>query len=585
MKRGAALALGARILPAAPPLPASVVLANGNSHEEIFTDRAREAGIDFVNFNGMSGQHYYPEIVGSGAALFDYDNDGDLDIFLVQGCMLGPDKTLAEATIPPHGPLPLRGRLYRNDTAVNPDGTRTLKFTDVTEESGIDAHGYGIGVAAGDFNNDGWVDLYITNFGHNQMWRNNGDGTFTNVTKQTGTDVPGWSVSAAFIDFDRDGWLDLFVGQYVNFSFSNHKKCITPGAAEDYCGPTAYDPLPNRLFRNRGDGTFEDVTARSQIGREYNGALGVVIADFNGDGWPDIYVSNDERPNQLWINQRNGTFTNDAMLAGCALDNNGVALSGMGVDAGDFNNDGYEDILVANLAGEHATLFVNNGRGWFEDRSSETGVAAPTMAYTGWGVGFIDFDNDGWLDILLVNGEVKTIEALARSGDSYPLRQPKVLLRNLRNGRFENISHQAGAIFDLAEVSRGVAFGDVDNDGDTDVLIVNNSGPARLLINNVGHKNHWLGLRMVGEKVARDMLGTRVAVFRPPAPTLWRRVHTDGSYASANDPRVLFGLGDTPEIEKVRAYWVDGRVEEWTGLPINRYVTLREGSGKLRLEK
>jgi len=581
IRRGAALTLGSRGLSAPPLLPRGVVPLNGNSRVEIFTDRAHEAGIDFVHFNGMSGAHYYPEIVGPGAALFDYDNDGDLDIFIVQGCMLGPGKTLADATFPPPGSSPpVRGRLFRNDSSVNPDGTRTLKFTDVTEKCGIDARGYGMGVAAADFNNDGWVDLYITNFGHNQMWRNNGDGTFTDVTKESGTDVPGWSVSAAFVDFDRDGWLDLFVGQYVNFSFQNLKKCFTPGAAADYCGPTAYDPLPNRLLRNRGDGTFEDVTARSRIGREYNGALGVVAADFNGDGWPDIYVSDDERPNQLWVNQRDGTFSNDAMLAGCALDSNGAALSGMGVDSGDFNNDGYEDILVANLTREHATLFVNNGQGWFEDRSSETGIAAHTMAYTGWGAGFLDYDNDGWLDILIVNGEVRTIEALARVGDPYPLRQPKLLLRNLGNGRFGNVSHEAGPVFELAEVSRGLAFGDVDNDGDTDVLIVNNNGPARLLVNNIGHKKHWLGLRMVGEKFARDMLGTRVALFRPNGPTLWRRVRTDGSYASANDPRVLFGLADNPEITKVRAHWINGRVEEWTGIPVDSYTTLREGTGK-----
>jgi hypothetical protein len=334
------------------------------------------------------------------------------------------------------------------------------------------------------------------------------------------------------------------------------------------------------LFRNRGDGTFEDVTAKSQIGREYYGALGVVCADFDGDGWVDIYVADDQRPNQLWINQRNGTFKNQAMLAGCALNKDGVAQSGMGVDAGDFDNKGNEDILVANLTGEYATLFVNDGKGWFEDRSSETGLGMPTMAYTGFGAGFLDYDNDGWLDILIANGEVKTIEALVRAGDPYPYRQPKLLLHNRGDGHFENVSHQAGAVFNLAEVSRGAAFGDVDNDGDTDVLIVNNNGPARLLVNNVGHQKHWLGLRLVGEKVNRDMLGTRVALFRPQGPTLWRRVHSDGSYASANDPRVLFGVGDSAEITKVRAYWVSGRVEEWTGLPIDRYTTLREATGK-----
>jgi hypothetical protein len=257
----------------------------------------------------------------------------------------------------------------------------------------------------------------------------------------------------------------------------------------------------------------------------------------------------------------------------------------MGVDAGDFDNDGDEDILVANLKGEHAALYVNDGKGSFDDRSEESGLAAATMPYTSFGAGFIDYDNDGWLDIFIANGEVRTVEALARSGDPYPLGQRNLLLRNTRNGRFEDVSRHAGAVFDLVEVSRGAAFGDIDNDGDIDILVVNNNGPARLLINNVGHKKHWLGLRMVGERVNRDMLGTRVALFRPKAPTLWRRVRTDGSYASANDPRILFGLGDSPEISKIRAFWVSGRAEEWTGVPVDRYTTLREGSGTVLTSK
>jgi enediyne biosynthesis protein E4 len=548
---------------------------------EIFSDRAKELGIDFVHFNGMTGRHYYAEMVGSGAALFDYDNDGDLDVLIVQGNALGPGETLASALFPFRGITPPRARLFRNDLVVKPDGSRTISFTDVTAESCISATGYGMGVAIGDYNNDGWPDVYITNFGQNQLWRNNGDGTFTDVTRESGTGVQGWSVSAAFVDFDRDGWLDLFVGQYVNFRFSDRKKCYASWGAEDYCGPLAYDPLPNRFFRNRRDGTFEDITGPAGIGRGFDGALGVVCADFNGDGWPDIFVANDERPNLLWVNQKNGTFRNDAMLAGCALNGDGLAQSGMGVDAGDFNNDGSEDIIVSHLTGEYATLYVNNGRGWFDDRSNESGVAGPTRSLTGFGAAFIDYDNDGWLDIMIVNGEVKSIEAEARAGDPYPLRQHKVLLRNLGDGRFEDVTSQAGEVFGLLEVSRGAAFGDIDNDGDTDVLVVNNNGPARLLINNVGHQKHWLGLRMVGEKINRDMLGTRVALFRPEGPTLWRRVRSDGSYASANDPRVLFGLGDSSRVTKVRAYWVDGRVEEWTGIPVDRYTTLREGSGKL----
>jgi hypothetical protein len=553
-------------------------LRSGNGDApEIFTDKARQAGIDFVHFNGMSGEHYYVETVGAGAALFDYDNDGDLDIFILQGNMLGPGKTLAQAIVPPKGPL--QGRLFRNDTVVNPDGGRTLKFTDVTEQCGIKATGYGMGVATGDYNNDGWVDLYITNFGHNQLWRNNGDGTFTDVTQASGTDVTGWNSSAAFVDYDRDGWLDLFVCSYVNFDFSNLKKCFASSGAVDYCGPLAYTPVPNHLFRNRRDGTFEDVSIKSGIGTEPGGALGVVCADFDGDGWIDIYVADDERPNMLWINQRDGTFKNQAVLAGCALNKDGIPQSSMGVDAGDFDNNGTEDLIVSNLTGEYATLYVNDGKGWFDDKSFETGVAVASAPYTGFGAAFLDYDNDGWLDILIANGAVKTIEAQARAGDVYPLGQQKLLLHNLGNGRYEDVNRHAGAVFTGTSVGRGAAFGDIDNDGGTDVLIVNNNGPVQLLINNVGHKKNWLGLRMVGEKVNRDIVGTRVALYRSHGPTLWRRARADGSYACANDPRILFGLGDSPEVSKLRVYWVSGRVEEWTSVPVNKYTTLREGSG------
>jgi hypothetical protein len=545
--------------------------------EEIFTDRARESGIDFVHFNGMSGAHYYPEMIGSGVALFDYDNDGDLDIFLVQGNMLGPNNDRSQTVFQPQGLL--RGRLYRNDSVQHADGSCTLKFTDVTQESGIDARGYGMGVAAADFNNDGWVDLYVTNFGHNQMWRNNGDGTFTDVTRESGTDVSGWSCSAAFLDYDRDGWLDLFVGNYVDFRFSDQKKCLAASGAEDYCGPLSFNPLPNRLFRNRRDGTFEDVTVSSRIGSEFGGALGVICADFNGDGWVDIYVANDKRPNQLWVNQRDGTFKNEGLVAGCALDQDGIPQSGMGVDAGDVLGRGLEDLVVTNLAGEYADLFLNNGKGWFDDASFQSGVAAATRPYTGFGTGLLDYDNDGRLDLLVVNGAIKAVEEQVRNKSLFPYAQPKLLLHNTGNGHFENLSNRAGASCSLLEVSRGLALGDLDNDGDTDAVVVNNSGPARLLINNVGHRKPWIGFRMVGEKHHRDMLGTRVAVFRRGAPTIWRRVHQDGSYCSSRDSRVLIGLGDFPEVTKVRAQWVSGHVEEWTGLPVRKYTELREGSG------
>jgi len=569
-----ALVLLLSLIQAAPGLsPADTF---DNPPNDLFLDVARASGLDFVHFNGMSGEHYYCEMVGAGAAMFDYDKDGDLDLFLVQGNILGPGKTMKEMLFPPKGSVPVKGRLYRNDLNTI---AHQMKFTDVTEQSQIDAQGYGMGVAAADIDNDGWIDLYLTNFGSNQMWRNKGDGTFADVTLRSGTDDPSWSVSAAFLDYDRDGWLDLFVGNYVNFSFTNRRICFGGSGAEDYCGPLAYDPVPNRLFHNRRDGTFEDVTAESQIGREFNGALGVVTADFNADGWLDIYVANDQRANDLWINRRNGTFKNEALLAGCAFNKDGIPESSMGVDAGDWDNDGDEDLVVTNLKGEKTTLYVNDGKGWFEDRSFEAGLAVASRPFTGFGTGFLDFDNDGWLDVVTVNGEVRTIEALARAKDPYPLHQRKQLFRNLGNSRFEEIGSRAGAAFQLSEVGRGLSFGDVDNDGDLDVLIGNNNGPARLLLNQSGSRQHWLGLRMVGQKISRDMLGTRVAVTLPQGTTLWRRVHSDGSYGSSSDPRVLVGLGQADRVSKIRAYWASGHVEEWKDLPVNRYHTLREASG------
>jgi hypothetical protein len=565
----------------------------GNGESEWFVDRAHDVGIDFVHFNGMSGEFYFPESMAPGVGLLDYDNDGDLDVYLVQGTMLGAH-TISQATFPPRNPLPLKGRLLRNDLTIRQDGTRTLRFTDVTEQSGIDSRGYGMGVAAGDFNNDGCVDLYLTNFGLNQMFRNNCDGTFANVSKQSKTDDPGFSVSASFVDYDRDGWLDLYVGNYLDYTIEANQKCFLITGERDYCPPTAYRAQPDRLYHNNRDGTYADVTAKALIGGEYGPALGVATADFNSDGWLDIYVANDNQDNLLWMNQRDGTFRNTALLSGAALTSEGKAEASMGVDAGDFDNDGDEDLFITELTGEGSNLYVNNGAALFEDQSARSGLGAPSLPFTGFGTAWFDFDNDGWLDIMAVNGTIAAIEALRRAHDPFPLHQRKQLFRNLANGQFEEVDERAGAAFQLSEVGRGAAFGDIDNDGDVDVLVGNDAGPTRLLINNVGDRKHWLGLRLVGER-KRDMYGARVAVRRPSTDaqgtpskvegrgngsTLWRRARADGSYASANDPRVLVGLGDSTEAPTVHVVWPSGRVEEWTRVAIDRYTTLIEGSGR-----
>ena len=544
---------------------------------EWFTDRAEAAGLDFTHFNGMSGEFYFPEIMPPGVGLLDYDNDDDLDVYLVQGQMLGPGKTLSQALVPPQGPLPVQGRLYRNNLTVQAGGTRTLRFVDVTDQSEISAREYGMGVATGDIDNDGWVDLYLTNFGSNQLYRNNGDGTFTDVSRQSGTDDPRWSVSASFVDYDRDGWLDLYVGNYANYSLETDQRCTKVAGRRDYCPPNVYQGQPDRLYRNQGDGTLLDVTATTLPGAPVRPALGVSTADFNDDGWIDIYVANDGQENHLWMNQADGTFKNEGLLSGAVLSDVGTPEASMGVDAGDFDNDGDEDLVMTHLTGEGSNVYVNDGSGTFEDRSARSGLGSLSLAFTGFGTSWLDFDNDGWLDVLSVNG---TVEAIERQADNFfPYDQPTLLFRNLRNGLFEEVSRRAGVAFAISQVGRGAAFGDVDNDGDTDVLVGNLSGPVRLLINGVGNRNHWVGLRLVGEEAPRHMLGARVAVERADGSMLWRRARADGSYASANDPRVLVGLGASAAAT-VRVYWPSGRVEEWLELAGDRWQTLMEGAGR-----
>jgi len=562
---------------------------------EWFVERAAQSGLDFVHVNGMSGHFYLPEIMAPGVALFDYDNDGDLDVFLVQSGMLGSEAK--DATPGLKSKTRPTSKLFRNDLTINADGSRTLHFTDVTDASGIVTTGYGMGVAAGDFNNDGWIDLYLTKFdAPNQLLRNNGNGTFTDVAHATGVDERSWSVSAAFVDIDRDGWLDLYVGNYLRYELARSGPCFGPSGAPGYCTPDAYPALPARLYHNERNGTFRDVSAASHIAREFGPALGVSTADFNGDGWIDIYVANDGKENQLWINRHDGTFENVALAAGVALPISGKPEGSMGVDAADFDDDGDEDLVMTELAAEGSNLYVNDGTGVFTDMSAPSTVGPTSLAFTGFGTGWIDFDNDGRLDLMAVNGTVQIIEAQRQAHDPHPLHQKKLLLRNAGNGRFEDVTARAGAAFALSEVGRGVAFGDVDNDGDVDVLIGNNNGPVRLLINQASQGHHWLGVRVIGPPKGgpyvdrrggrlqaaqtRDMLGARVEIVRKGKPSLWRRSRSDGSYASANDPRVLVGLGESSEPVTVRVRWPDGKTETWTDQTVDRYVTLKQGEGK-----
>jgi len=550
-------------------LPANAQPNNKKDQSFIFKEVAEKVGLTFRHYNGMTGKFFLPEIMGAGAALFDYDNDGDLDIYLVQGSVLEAADKPGSTMFPWRDTVSQRGRLFRNEL----NSTRKLQFTDVTEKSGIVATGYGMGVAVGDINNDGWPDLYLTNVGSNQMYLNKGDSTFVDVTKNTNTDDPRWSTSGAFVDYDRDGWLDLMVLNYADFSPANSPACYAHTSARDYCTPRAFRAPGNRLFHNRRDGIFTDLTASAGVDKEFGHGLGIVTADFDDDGWIDIYVANDGDPNQLWINQKNGTFKNEALLAGAAVNRDGKAEAGMGVDAGDFDGNGTDDIFITHLMEETNTLFTNLGKAIFEDRTREAGLGMPGRRFTGFGTLFFDYDNDGWLDLLVVNGAVQLLPELMRKGDPFPLGQPKQLFRNQGNGGFVEVIDQAGPNFQVLEVGRGAAFGDVDNDGDTDVLVTNNNGPVRLLLNEAGNRNHWLGLRLV-DKTGRDMLGASVEVVVTKNKILRRRVRTDGSYLSANDPRVLVGLGSATRVEVVRVRWPDGATAELKAPPVDRYTKI-----------
>src|SRR5215210_5584527 len=377
---------------------AALPLAAQAPSSSLFTDRAADWGLVFTYTTGQGGDYYFPEIMGGGAALFDYDGDGDLDVFLVQGHPLKPGS-------PDPGPAGW-GRLFRNEL-ITPTGRHPVpRFVDVTEASGIRATGYGMGVASGDFDNDGRPDLYLANFGSNQLWRNNGDGTFRDVTAKTGADDPRWSSGAAFVDLDRDGWLDLFVLNYVDSTVENNVRCYAASTRRDYCGPSTFAPVTSRLLRNKRDGTFEDVSLRSVIGRKPVPGLGVVAADLDGDGWQDLFVANDGAANFLWINQKDFTFREDGLLSGVALNASGRPEAGMGIAAGDADGDGDDDLLITHLTGETNTFYVNLGGGLFEDATARSGLGAPSLPLTGFGTAWIDVDNDGLLDLAAFNGAV-----------------------------------------------------------------------------------------------------------------------------------------------------------------------------------
>jgi len=511
-----------------------------------------------MHYNGASPEKYVLETMGSGAAFIDYNNDGWLDIYLVNG-----------GGVPGHTPAaPVRNALYRN----RGDGT----FVDVTAQAGVGGNGhYGMGVAAGDYDNDGWTDLYVTTFGRNILYRNRGDGTFEDATERAGVAGGGWSSSAAWLDYDRDGRLDLFVARYVDYAFERNVICGDPARGiRAYCHLDIYDGTTSLLYHNNGDGTFTDVSKASGIASQIGKGLGVVAADFDGDGWIDIYVANDSVRNFLFHNQGNGTFKEIGIASGVALDEGGRPQAGMGTAAGDYDGDGRLDIIVTNLDREYNALYRNAGA-FFADTSFPTGFAPPSLPLVGWGTGFFDYDNDGDLDILVVNGHVIDNIEKFRAGQTYP--QAKLLFENLGD-RFREVAAQHGAVLTKPEVSRGAAFGDYDNDGDVDVLVLNLGGAPTLLRNDDGNRGNWLSLALEGVKSPRQAVGALVRV-QVGGRTLTRYVAGGGSYLSASDTRVHVGLGRAARAERIEIRWPSGAIETLENVAAGKFYRVREGSG------
>ena len=522
----------------------------------IFRDVTSPAGIRFKHTSAATGQKYLVETMGSGCAFFDYDNDGYLDIYLVNGAPL-PGFTPRQR---------ISNALYRN----NKDGT----FTDVTATAHVDGGGiYGMGVAVGDYNNDGNEDLYVTGFGRSILYHNNGDGTFTDVTEAAGVgNGAQWAVSAAFLDYDNDGRLDLFVSNYLDYTLLNNVQCgARDKGLRSYCHPANYRGTRNKLYHNNGDGTFTDVSEKSGIALAEGKGMGVVAADLDGDGFVDIFVSNDTVPNFLYHNNGDGTFNEVGAFSGVAYSLDGQAKSGMGVDVGDFDGDGKPDLLLTALSQYGASLYRNDGDGLFTDVASQIGLTEPTFLLGGWGVKFLDYDNDGDQDIFITNSHV--MDDIASYSDALTYKQPDLLLEN-RGGHFVDATNRQPALTE-PRVGRGLAFGDFDNDGDMDILVSNNNGPPSLLRNDFGNRNHWVKFKLVGTKSNRNGVGAKVTVVAGDLVQT-DQVKGGGSYLSAHDPRLHFGLGKRETIDSVEIHWPSGRIQRLTGVKPDRILIVQE---------
>ncbi len=521
-----------------------------------FTDVTAQAGIKFVHNAGKSGKKYLPETLGSGAAFFDADGDGWIDILLVNGKDWTPRGRHSTAA------------LYRN----NHNGT----FTDITRGSGLDAEMYGIGVAIADYDNDGRDDVYITALEGDRLFHNEGNGKFKDVTAQSGIRNANFGTSAAWLDYDRDGKLDLFVANYVQWAEKGDLWCSMDGTVKSYCTPESYKGTSSKLFHNIGGGRFEDVTRLAGLGDPNSKSLGVTILDFDSDGWPDIFVSNDTQPNKLYHNNRNGTFSDQGMAAGIAYGEDGVARGAMGVDWADYDRTGRAHLLVGNFSNQMLGLYHNEGNGLFVDEARKSSVGRESLLSLTFGVFFFDYDLDGYPDILSANGHIE--EEIGRVQPKIKYQEPPLLFHNVGGTKFDNVSNDVGKDFTKPLVARGAIYGDFDHDGDLDVLLTSNNGPAYLYRNDGGNKNHWISIRTVGTKSNRNGIGASVSIASASGKQ-WNVVRSGSSYASQSDRAIVFGLGQDPAVTSIEVTWPSGTKQKFSNVVANQFITVDESRG------
>ncbi len=553
------------LLSALATMPVAMIRATlaDRAPAQIFEDVTTKSGIHFKQEASHTSQKYLPESMVGGVAMFDYDNDGWLDLFFVNGAkLLDP---MPRDAAPDKSDRRFWNRLYKN----NRDGT----FTDVTERAGIQGRLYGMGVATGDYDNDGNIDLLVTNLGGNVLYHNNGDGTFTDVTAKAGVGGSGWCMGACFVDYDRDGHLDLIVSRYVEWDFSANVYCggHEPGYRA-YCHPDQFNPISHLVFHNNGDGTFTDVSKKCGIARSLGKGLGIAVNDFDGDGWPDIFIANDSVAEQLFRNKRDGTFEEVALAAGLAYDQNGHVFAGMGADFGDYDNSGWPSVFVNALANQKYKLF-RNVKGRFEDVTDSMGLGASTISHSGWGAKWIDFDNDGRLDLFVAQGHVMDNIELTEPRLHY--REPPLLLKNEPTG-FRNLFAQAGRVFSVPMAARGAAFGDLDNDGFIDVAINCNDSPALVLRNLGNNRNHWLAVNLIGRASNRDGIGSKIHLVTDDGRRQTAFVSTGGSYISASDKRAHFGLGLSKRVQTLEITWPSGIVQRLESVAADQILTVKE---------